>query len=908
MAASLSEAVTHSDISRAALAVIRESLEASAGSLSILRDDGSIETLGNGEPEGVPRGALHALPLETRMTAADAIRTERPVYIETQEEYGRIYPEMALSPMFGCGTRAAIPIFGRGRAIGSINLGFATWRPIAEPERRLLRVVADECGRALERTLTFDTEPAVPPHAERELLFRLSEAANRAHDVGQLYEPSLDAMISGLNVDRAAILLRDPDGVMRFKAWHRLSDRYRAAVEGHSPWAADERDAQPITVHDVTSDGSLASFRDLFASEGIAALAFIPLVHQSKLLGKFMLYCNEPRCLSERDLKLAMSIASQVSLAVARTSLVERVRRLQNVTSHLSQALEPSKVARIILDEGTSALAATRSAIWMLDAAGKQLELVASRGHEESGDTLSCRPVVREDPIGAAVLRGKAMWSNSAAGISCIPLVFEGKVMGALSFGFADPRRLDMAERSFLVTLAQHAAQAMERARLFAEERAARTHAEEIQSRTAFLFEASVVLASSLDFRATLDRVARLAVPRMADWCTVDYASSTSEPTRMAIAHVDPSKVELAKEIRRRFPTPPSSRRGIQHVIRSGEPQLYEEVTDQLLVEMAQSPEHLALMRQVGLHSVMIVPMTARGRTFGAISFVSAESGRRYGPADLAMAEILARRAGVAIDNALLYEAEACSRQQAERASRAREDVLAVVSHDLRNPLSAILLSASSMLAMDIADRKAPRIRKNLETISRSAERMARMIGDLLDLASIQTGRLTVERSPESSSVLVREAIEMFSALAEERRLRLEPAVAPHLPPVYCDRDRALQVLSNLISNAVKVTAAGGVIEVGSCLAGDEIHFWVKDSGPGIEPDELPHIFERYWRGRAGGYQGVGLGLAIARGLVEAHGGRIWAESTPGVGSRFAFALPLAPGPDRSRTLGDHPG
>ena len=238
----------------------------------------------------------------------------------------------------------------------------------------------------------------------------------------------------------------------------------------------------------------------------------------------------------------------------------------------------------------------------------------------------------------------------------------------------------------------------------------------------------------------------------------------------------------------------------------------------------------------------------------------------------------------MAIDNALLYEA-------AQAATRAREEVLAVVSHDLRNPLSVILMSACHLLRPGGGGRIDPRLRKDAETIKISAERLARLINDLRDFSAAQSGRLAIERSACPPAVIAQAAVEMFSALAVNRALQLRTRIDSGLPLVSCDRDRIIQALGNLVSNAVKVTETGGVVTVGAQQAGPELVWFVEDTGPGVSEEDLPRLFQRYWRSERTSYQGTGLGLSIAKGIVEAHGGRIWAESRLAVGSRFSFAL-----------------
>jgi PAS domain S-box-containing protein len=241
-------------------------------------------------------------------------------------------------------------------------------------------------------------------------------------------------------------------------------------------------------------------------------------------------------------------------------------------------------------------------------------------------------------------------------------------------------------------------------------------------------------------------------------------------------------------------------------------------------------------------------------------------------------------------------------------AIRAREQVLAIVSHDLRSPLSVIRISTAILLEDMPPDNVSQGQRRKLLAIERSALRMGRLIDDLMDLASIQAGRLAIEPQLEAPGLLVQEAVTSFETIAQEKQLDLRAAIAETMAFIRCDRDRVLQVFSNLVGNAVKVTAAGGSITLRVEERDSQALFSVSDTGPGIPRDQLDRIFECYWRGEDPGYQGSGLGLAIARGIVHAHGGRIWAESTVGVGSTFFFTIPTAdsPTPQLDSSHGGH--
>jgi signal transduction histidine kinase len=410
------------------------------------------------------------------------------------------------------------------------------------------------------------------------------------------------------------------------------------------------------------------------------------------------------------------------------------------------------------------------------------------------------------------------------------------------------------------------------------------TEARRGEELAAFLAEASKALAESLDGDVALRTIARLAVPRIADWYSIELVGdgqSRDEP--LVIAHVDPTKVACVRDLRRRYPPDPDETRGVAQVLRTGRSEIYPEISDEMLVASAKDPEHLALVRELGLVSVMIVPLVARGRILGAASFASSESGRRFDAADLAAAEEFARRAAVALDNARLF-------REAREATRLREEVLAVVSHDLRNPLNSIVVGAS-MLGMKITD---PSARRRVETIEQAANHMTHLLGSLLDIASIQAGRLSVEKAPHPAAELVDEALRLAEPLATATAMRLAGETEGSVITVACDRERVRQVFSNLLGNAIKFGAPNGVVTVRTRVTADQVQFAVADSGPGIPVDELRHLFEPYWSAARHKKLGTGLGLYIAKAIVEAHGGRITVESKLGEGSTFQFTLPLA--------------
>ncbi|NVJ02713.1 PAS domain-containing protein [Myxococcus sp. AM009] len=421
-------------------------------------------------------------------------------------------------------------------------------------------------------------------------------------------------------------------------------------------------------------------------------------------------------------------------------------------------------------------------------------------------------------------------------------------------------------------------------------ELAARAEVEQAERRRSFLYQAMTTLFTHPpDPQGMYTLLAHLTVPDMADWCLVDALEQGPWVTRVAAACLDPTQQERAGALPTRIELRDDAPVGLLRVLRTGEPELVPAVTDSLLRAAAAEPAHPALLRLLQARSYMIVPLRARGHTLGAVTFVSSGSGRRYGPDDLALAEDLCLRASLAIDNARLVG-------ESRRAARAREDLLAVVSHDLKNPLGVVQLGAALLLRGAGAKPGGESVAKQATRIQDATERMSRLISDLLDWGRLEAGGLPLEWGEHGVAGLLTEALDSIRPLAEAKGLHLSVELPGADVRVRCDKVRVLQVLGNLLGNAVKFTTTGGDLMLGARARGGEVSVHVRDTGAGIDPDALPHIFDRYWQARDAASRGTGLGLAIAKGLVEAHGGGIQAESTLGEGSVFTFTLPSTGG------------
>lgn len=403
-----------------------------------------------------------------------------------------------------------------------------------------------------------------------------------------------------------------------------------------------------------------------------------------------------------------------------------------------------------------------------------------------------------------------------------------------------------------------------------------------LQDRQRFMTAASGEVSSSLDREMILTKLAPLIAHNLADWCVIHLCGEKGALHVAAFAHREPEKNAWAAQLVGGIVRSKDNSIEIQNVARSGSSVLEVNVTSGTWIAAAlgirSAPELVA-------GSAIIVPLTARGQTLGTLSLVSEYRDQPFTEFDLTFAEELGRRIASGIDNAQLYSG-------AQRAICMREDVLAIVSHDLKNPLSSISMNADQLLHSP--EKNSPqRVMKNAQAIRRNAQRMNCLIGDLLDVASIDGGRLSLELKPNRVRGLVAETLSMFEAQASARSIRLLSTSLPDVD-LLCDRERVLQVLSNLIGNALKFSSEGRSIALQGEVRGRVVQFSVSDEAAGITPDQVEHIFERYWQAPEALRKGSGLGLYIAKGIVEAHGGRIWVDSTPGVGSTFYFTIPLA--------------
>jgi signal transduction histidine kinase/DNA-binding response OmpR family regulator len=409
---------------------------------------------------------------------------------------------------------------------------------------------------------------------------------------------------------------------------------------------------------------------------------------------------------------------------------------------------------------------------------------------------------------------------------------------------------------------------------LHRQERAARAAAEAAAARAALLAEASRVLGASLDSATALAQLARLVVPRLADACVVELAEG-GRFVPAAAAHADPER-EAAL------------RAGLAPADAATHP-LADLFRGERATQLSWALEYGGSGPTLGPGATVAAPFRSAGGVAGGVVLVRAGEGRRFAREELELAEELARRVALAAENARLFA-------QAQQATRARDHTLAVVAHDLRNPLASIAMGSEMLLHM-LPPKATAFHRESLESMYQSAHRMHRLVDDLLDVARMDMGGLTLDAGEREVGALFADAESMLRPLAEARSIRLELDGCGGAPPVLADGPRVVQVLSNLVGNALKFSPEGGRVTISCAPAGPELRVSVADEGPGIPAEQLPHLFGAFWQADRRDRRGVGLGLSIARAVVEAHGGRIWVDTREGEGSTFHFTLPLAAPP-----------
>jgi signal transduction histidine kinase len=458
-----------------------------------------------------------------------------------------------------------------------------------------------------------------------------------------------------------------------------------------------------------------------------------------------------------------------------------------------------------------------------------------------------------------------------------IPLVGDhGAVFGVLQVQAA--ATFSEADLAFANALANHLATALDRYHARLKEVAARMEAEAAERRMRFLAHASRLLAASLDRVSTLEAVGQLAVNHIADLCIIEAGE---EPFQRVILSPQSREQMTEKEAAEAFAAVAST------VIHTGRSALYPATSSDFSDDQRPEGNETHVLKESAnlFKSYMCVPLQTKERTLGAMTLASARAGDSYTWDDLVLLRDLASRAVVTIENSRIYT-------EALKAIRSRDHILSIVAHDLRSPLTVISGWVNLCLSKPSQEGIICK-RAQMDAVQRSTQRMIRLIDDLLDTTRIETEHLFIQQGSCPVPSLVDEALESVQSQADSKHLQVKNEIPSGIAPVLADRDRIIQVFTNLVGNAIKFTPPGGRITLRAEQLEKEVRFSVEDTGPGIPEDQAPHIFDRFWQASQTARSGVGVGLFIVKGIVEEHGGKVWVNSQPGAGSTFFFTLPL---------------
>jgi PAS domain S-box-containing protein len=460
-----------------------------------------------------------------------------------------------------------------------------------------------------------------------------------------------------------------------------------------------------------------------------------------------------------------------------------------------------------------------------------------------------------------------------------VPVRANDQIIGTLSLVSTRRDRLyDASDMVLAEDVAARAGLAIANAELFESERRARSAAE-------MLARAGAVLSASLDYAETLQSLANVVCPALADWCIIAMRQPDGRLANAAVAHADPAKVKWAFDLAERYPIDQDAPSGAAHVATTGEVEVYSSITDDMLVHAAKDEEHLRILRELGIRAGICVPVAASGRVLGALTLISAESKRVYDDWDVELAKELARRAAMAADNARLYE-------ESRAAVRIRDDFIGIASHELRTPLSALRLHIQSMLRTATKESADERQITKLQSAMQQIDRQTRMINQLLDFSRLVAGRVELTLEEIDLAVLLQEVAQRFMDEAHRNKVQLVVATPPTLMG-HWDLNVLDQIFTNLVSNAVKYGREHPV-EITLAREGASAKVVVRDHGIGIAPADQERIFDRFERAVSSrNYGGFGLGLWITRRGVENLGGTITVKSAPGQGATFTIELPI---------------
>lgn len=409
-----------------------------------------------------------------------------------------------------------------------------------------------------------------------------------------------------------------------------------------------------------------------------------------------------------------------------------------------------------------------------------------------------------------------------------------------------------------------------------------------------FLAESSRLLASSLDYETTLATVAGLALPHLGAWCFVDLIGPADQMRRLAVIHPDSAMQELARRLETGWPPERDDPFGVPRAVRTGTSEIIPEISHQMLEEAAHGKENLRLLQRLGIGSLMVVPLMARGEVLGAITYVAPKAHHSYTEADLSLAEDLASRCAIAIDNARLYHMAQEAQAEAMEANRAKTLFLSTMSHELRTPLNAIA-GYAELLEMGVHGPLTGEQKQDIRRIQANQQHLLGLVNSVLDFARIEAGRMEYHIGDVSVSDVIANVEMVVLPFARTRGVAYTAGRPDEHLAVRGDREKLQQILVNLVVNGIKFTPPGGSVMLEWTQDDGTIALRVRDTGVGIAEEHLESIFTPFVQVKNGltrAEEGTGLGLAISRNLARGMGGTLTVESELGKGSSFTLVLP----------------
>jgi signal transduction histidine kinase/ActR/RegA family two-component response regulator len=928
---SLSGSMSTDQMVRALLTTGTQLFDATTATIAFVDDDGThvriIDQVGI-ETEGV--APYRRMPLSAPLPGSDVIRTGEPLFLPSLDERARLYPHLAAEPDRRQ-AYAILPLRVHDTVYGFVAFGFERPNPFTAEDRAMMTTVARHCALVIERTRLREREAAAlaqqSAHVQRTRALAESsqvfaEAAAQRQPERRICELLVERIHLLLGSGVAVRILRD-DGLLETVAWdngdpaHRqllspIYDTPQPADEGLSGQALRENRLLVLPViGDIAGTLPPAHARALLGM-GLHSLIVAPLRVDGRPIGVFIVgrSRHDQGSFSGDDAALVQEIGDRASLTITAIRAREaaevgaaHVRLLHGLNTHLAQAFTVGEVAAVAVAAARDALRAEAAFVATLVPGESLLRLVHASGYADdvvarlraiplsspSAIALAVTtrtPVFFESPAQVAARFPENLATVHASGLAagaCTPLAGKAGVVGALGINYWAPHAFTAAERELAEAIAAATGQALERAALYERE----YHARQALERAAGRLHRMHAVAAALVGALTENDVVRIVIEEGTRAFGAQGGAVYLPRGDADLELVDVSG--LGARLRERYRrVPVSADLPLCIVYRTGQA-LWLERGEDLRRPHTTSDE---MSRLTQTEAVAALPLSVDGRIVGAMGFGFAQE-RVFLPEDRELGFTLASLAAAALDRVRLYHEAEAARQAAEAASQAKDEFLAMLGHELRNPLAPIA-TALELMSLKLGDLA----HKERAVIARQVSHLTRLVGDLLDVSRITRGKITLHRAPIELARVVAMAIERVSPLLEEKQHALAVDVPPRGLVIEADEDRLCQIVTNLLTNAARYTDRGGHIAIRARVAGDAVELVVQDDGVGIEPQLLPRIFELFVQGtrsldrREGG---LGLGLAVVERLVALHGGSVHVHSDgSGEGSAFTIRLPLA--------------